>query len=110
MNIVVKHDNAPPHKKIDQNSLLAAGATSDGFNISFMLQPPDSPDSNVLDLGFFAAIKLHQYHESPTNIHELIFAFEQRFEEMPCDKLTNVFLSLQKKLESAMKVRGENNY
>lgn len=110
MNIVVQHDNAPPHKKVDEDMLMAAGARSDGFNISFMFQPPNSPDYNVLDLGFFAAIQSLQYHESPTNIDELIFAVEKSFEEMPYEKLDNVFLSLQMALESAMKVGGGNNY
>lgn len=75
-----------------------------------MFQPPNSPDFNVLDLAIFAAIQLFQYHESSTNVDELIFAVRQCVKEMPNDKLNNIFLSLQMALESVTKVGGGNIY
>jgi len=35
----------------------------DGFHIRLISQPPNSPDFNILDLGFFRAIQAIQYQE-----------------------------------------------
>lgn len=71
-----------------------------------MFQPPNSPDVKVLDLGLFAVMQLLQYHESPTNIEELIFDIEQSFEEILRDKLSTIFLSVQAALKSVMNGGG----
>jgi hypothetical protein len=35
---------------------MKAEAIRDGWNLKLKCQPPDSPDLNVLDLGFFNVI------------------------------------------------------
>lgn len=37
-----------------------------------MCQPPNSPDLNVLDLGFFRAIQSLKYKEASKTIDELV--------------------------------------
>ncbi|XP_074265511.1 uncharacterized protein LOC141587948 [Silene latifolia] len=55
-HIIIQHDNARPH--IDNSDPdFRAAATADGWNIELKNQPPNSPDLNVLDLGFFRAIQ-----------------------------------------------------
>lgn len=58
--IFVQQDNAKPHISVKDPEYLEA-AKKYGLNIRLTCQPPNSPDMNVLDLGFFRAIQsLHQ--------------------------------------------------
>ncbi|KAK8636943.1 hypothetical protein V6N13_064376 [Hibiscus sabdariffa] len=69
--IFIQKDNAKPHIDIDDEQFLQA-ASLDGFNFQLFFQPPNSPDLNVLDLGYFRAIQSLQHQESPTTIDELV--------------------------------------
>jgi hypothetical protein len=73
-------------------------------------QPPNSPDFNVLDLGFFNSIQALQHQESPRTIDDLITAVEHAFEILPREKLDNAFITLQKCLECALLDGGGNSY
>ncbi|GJS17051.1 hypothetical protein Tco_0411523 [Tanacetum coccineum] len=53
--IYIQQDNAKPHIGVDDAEFLQE-ASQDGFDIRIRFQPPNSPDLNVLDLGFFRAI------------------------------------------------------
>ncbi|XP_074315657.1 uncharacterized protein LOC141651864 [Silene latifolia] len=54
--ISIQQDNAKPHINGNDKDFLEA-ARSDGFNIKLTQQPANSPDLNILDLGFFRSIK-----------------------------------------------------
>ncbi|KAM0898928.1 hypothetical protein ACQ4PT_021640 [Festuca glaucescens] len=55
--IYIQQDNAKSH--IDPNGpIFLAAATADGWDIRLVCQPPNSPDLNILDLGFFADLQL----------------------------------------------------
>ncbi|KAJ0091554.1 hypothetical protein Patl1_14601 [Pistacia atlantica] len=58
--IFIQQDNAKPHIGLD-DEYFQSNATKDGFDIRLISQPPNSPDMNVLDLGFFNAIQGLQY-------------------------------------------------
>ncbi|XP_028771268.1 uncharacterized protein LOC114728523 [Neltuma alba] len=71
--IYIQQDNARCH--IDPNdSEFHRVATEDGFCIRLMNQPPNSPDLNILDLGFFNGIQSLQYKETPKTTDDLIAA------------------------------------
>ncbi|XP_042035328.1 uncharacterized protein LOC121781686 [Salvia splendens] len=53
--ILIQQDNAKPHIS-PTDSKFQAIANKDGFKFQIICQPPNSPDTNVLDLGFFTAI------------------------------------------------------
>ncbi|XP_051151877.1 uncharacterized protein LOC127265901 [Andrographis paniculata] len=55
-HIFIQQDNAKPHIKGDDAEFINA-ATTDGFHIVLIQQPPNSPDMNVNDLGWFRAIQ-----------------------------------------------------
>ena len=57
-----QRDNAKSHFSANDPDVLKAGK-SDGWKIQMMNQPPNSPDLNVLDLGFFNAIQSLQAHK-----------------------------------------------
>jgi len=52
--IFIQQDNAPSHLKVD-DPVFCEAAKQDGFDIRLICQPPNSPDFNILDLGFFRA-------------------------------------------------------
>ena len=62
--IFIQQENARTHIDYNHDEFCRA-ATQDGFDIRLMCQPTNSPDLNVLDLGFFSAIQSLQYKESP---------------------------------------------
>ncbi|KAH0678103.1 hypothetical protein KY284_019188 [Solanum tuberosum] len=107
--IFIQQDNARPHIGVNDLEFVEA-AKKDGFDIRLCFQPPNSPDLNVLDLGFFRAIQSLQYQKAPSNVDELVKAVERSFDEMKVEQLNHVFLTLQSCMIEVMKDNGGNNY
>ncbi|KAL4590609.1 hypothetical protein LXL04_003546 [Taraxacum kok-saghyz] len=107
--IFIQQDNAKPHIDVNDSEFLEA-ASRDGFDIRLTFQPPNSPDLNVLDLGFFRAIQSLQEQEVLGTIDELVNAVQTSFERMQSQQLNNVFLTLQTCMKEIIKVQGGNNY
>jgi hypothetical protein len=107
--IKIQQDNAKPHCNPDDPA-IAEALKNDGWNICLTCQPPNSPDCNVLDLGFFAAIQSLQQREATATIDELIAAVVKAFDDLPWQSLDNVFLSLQNVLECIMNYGGGNGF
>jgi hypothetical protein len=74
------------------------------------LQPPNSPDLNVLDLGYFCSIQSLQHQKTPRNVDELIEALTDSFEGLQRSTLNNIFLTLQLSMEQIILADGGNNY
>ncbi|KAM3233256.1 hypothetical protein P3L10_018615 [Capsicum annuum] len=107
--IFVQQDNVRPY--IGNNDLKFIDATQqDGFDIRLCFQPPNSQDSNVLDLVFFRVIQSLQYQKAPKNVDELVEAVERFFDEMKAEQLNHMFLTLQSCMTEVMKDNGGNNY
>ena len=66
--VIIQQDNSRAHIKCDDPEFMAA-ACLHGFDISIKPQPPNSPDTNVLDLGLFRSIQTKQ-HENTANTME----------------------------------------
>ena len=60
-----------------------------------MCQPANSPDLNILDLGFLSAIQSSQYKETPKTVEELLEAIVKSFEAFFAKKSNRLFLTLQ---------------
>lgn len=108
-NIVIQQDNARPHLKVDDKAITAAGRR-EGWNIFLECQPPNSPDLNVLDLGFFTSIQSLQHKMSPASVDELIGCVKEAYWQQPVETVQNIFLSLQKCMEATMLDKGGNRY
>lgn len=54
--ILIQQDNPTPHDLVEDPNILVAGREG-GWYIRVVCQPPNPPDVNVLDLGYFAAIQ-----------------------------------------------------
>jgi hypothetical protein len=76
--IYIQQDNAPSHVKLD-DPLFCEAAKQDGFDIRLICQPPNSPDFNILDLGFFRAIQAIQYQKDAKTKEALVPAVQEVF-------------------------------
>lgn len=109
MPIYIQQDNAKPHIRPDDPAFVQA-ARSNGFDIRLRCQPPNSPDTNVLDLGFFNAIQSLQHQVPSRSIDDLIAATKNAFVELSETKLNFVFLSLQQCMKAIIESEGSNGY
>ncbi|KAF0707200.1 hypothetical protein AaE_013728, partial [Aphanomyces astaci] len=94
--VKLQHDNACAHvtpSDIQLTAILAA-YKDHGWSISLELQPPNSPDTNILDLGYFAAIQSLQHQKSARSIDELVAAVEVAYQEYPYVRLDRTFMTL----------------
>ncbi|KAH9147093.1 hypothetical protein AeRB84_009211 [Aphanomyces euteiches] len=107
--IYIQHDNAGPHQAIDK-SVIVSLANEFGWDVSMRSQPPNSPDFNVLDLGFFNSIQSLQYQSVVKTIDELIDAVESAFIALPFDTLARTFITLQKVFDLSIGLQGSNVY
>ena len=58
--IYIQQDNAPSHVPEDDEEFARAVAHT-GLDIRLVNQPANSPDLNILDLGFFASLQSLTY-------------------------------------------------
>ncbi|XP_027166607.1 keratin, type I cytoskeletal 9-like [Coffea eugenioides] len=87
-------DNAKSHISPTDPEFIEA-ASRDGFDIHLSFQPPNSPDMNVLDLGYSRAMQSLQHQEVPMSIDKLILTVEKSFDQLSSESLNNAFLTLQ---------------
>jgi hypothetical protein len=64
--IFIQQDNVPSHLKLDDPVFYEA-AKQEGFDIRLICQPPNSPDFNILDLGFFSSYPSNSIQEEYKN-------------------------------------------
>ncbi|XP_074277059.1 uncharacterized protein LOC141600713 [Silene latifolia] len=106
-NISIQQDNA--HIKCTDHDFLN-GATIDGFSISLSQQPPNSPDLNVLDFGFFRSIQSLQQRKRAKKFDQLVLNVVQAWDEEPAICLYDVWLSLQAVMLEVLKNKGHNYF
>jgi len=92
----------------DEQFIAAIAQT--GMDIRIINQPPNSPDMNVLDLGFFNSLQSLAYGTISGSIDELIANVQKEFNEYDPSTLNRVFLTLQGCLIEVMKDGGGNRY
>jgi hypothetical protein len=107
--IYIQQDNARTHVPVDDEDFKIAAART-VFDIHLINQPPNSPDMNVLDLGFFASLQSKTDKTNSRNLDELIANVENEFRNYDVNDLRNVFLTLQGCLIEVMKAGGGNKY
>lgn len=105
----MQQDNAGPHCLLHDSDVAAAGKL-DGWDISLVAQPPNSPDLNVLDLGYFASLQALQQTKKMSSIEEVICAVEESYHELDVVSLDNIFVTLMGVMERCLLDKGGNNY
>ena len=106
--IRMQQDGAKSHILEDDKEFKEA-VDEIGLNLTMYTQSPNSPDTNILDLGFFRAIQLFN-DDCPANEEELIKSVEKAYGEYPLLKLNHVWLTLQSCLNMIIKNDGGNDY
>ena len=76
------------------------------LNLTVFAQSPNSPDTNILNLGFFRAIQSFN-NDCPANEEELIKLVEKANGEYPYHKLNRVWLTLQNCLNMIIENDGK---
>ena len=76
--IYIQMDNARPHPSAS-NIELTNAMKSDGFDIYFDNQPPNSPDLNFLDLGCFTSIQSLQQSMCCKTVNDFIVNAQSSF-------------------------------
>jgi hypothetical protein len=107
--IFIQQDNAKTHVAPNDPAFLEA-VEATGLDIRLLQQPPNSPDMNILDLGFFNSIQSLTDRRSPKTIDDIIRGVEEEFEGYDVADLNKVFLSLQMCMIEVMKIGGGNGY
>ncbi|KAF0685537.1 hypothetical protein As57867_022523, partial [Aphanomyces stellatus] len=107
-----QHDNARAHVTSSDTALFLAydSYAARGWQFSLVAQPPNSPDTNILDLGFFAAIQSLQHRKSAHTIDELVSNVARAFDEYPLERLDRTFLTLHACLIEVMRDSGDNTF
>ena len=106
-DIKIQADNAPAHSHVHAASFSKAVKRTK-LNISLYKQPAQSPDLNILDLGFFRAIQSLQQKNPQFNIKNLIGAVENSWNEISPDVLRYNFLSLKSNMAQILEDFGNN--
>lgn len=107
--IFIQQDNARTHVSPTDPEFCAA-VEETGLDIQLIHQPANSPDMNILDLGFFSSIQSLTDKESPRTIEELIRDVEKEYNNYEVLNVKKVFLTLQGCMIETMKCGGGNKY
>ncbi len=91
-SIYVQQDNAKPHSCWN-DPIIQQEARRGGWKIKLQNQPPNSPDLNVLDLGFFRSIQSLQEKKSTRNLNDLIAAVSKAFDDVSSQTLLKNFVT-----------------
>ncbi|XP_057530016.1 uncharacterized protein LOC130808575 [Amaranthus tricolor] len=92
--IFIQQENAKPHI-LDDDLRFREAATFEGFDFHLVQQPPNSPDMNVLDLGFFRSIQALQHKKSAYNYTQMVRAVTNAFESLQPSTMKFVWITLQ---------------
>ena len=108
----IQQDGARPHTANGTMEDLVAGGTGEGFTPVIVTQPPNSPDLNVNDLGFFASLKVDvkRICTHCTSRQEMMVNVMKAFEEYPREKIDGIWASWFNNLRSVMSCDGGNDY
>lgn len=110
--VKIQHDGARPHTGKDAEALIAAAGSVGGWEFVFKRQPAQSPDLNILDLGFFHALKNHasKLLIQATNIAQLVDLIKHAFNTYPPDKLDHVWGHFYACMNIILSINGCNQY
>lgn len=109
VKVRLQQDNARPHISPDDGYALQS-TSSGSVKIELVCQPPNSPDMNVLDLGFFNSIQSMQLRTYSNSVRQLVDNVNRAYENYPSSKVTDVFITYQSVLEDTLRVNGDNNF
>jgi len=109
--IYIQQDGAPSHiptKNEDDMWFEEMESLGPNERIKLVAQPPNSPDLNVNDLGFFNALQSTCHSTCPRNAVELIEMATQACKDYPVNKINRIWLTCQGCMNEIIKIKGHN--
>ncbi|KAJ1257371.1 hypothetical protein BS78_K075900 [Paspalum vaginatum] len=107
--IFIQQDNAKTHAAVD-DPVFCELASADGFDIRLMCQPPNSPDLNILDLGFFASLQSVYQKTSPKGVADIVQKVEEAYNNYSPNISNRIFLTHQSCMREIMRLNGSQHY
>lgn len=110
-HIGIQHDNPNTHFKPTDPQFLAVANAHHRFKFHIREQPANSPDTNILDLGFFRALQTAAWKLKRAKTMEgLIQSVQQAWEEYPPEKLNRIWLTHMAVCDEILKHDGKNDF
>jgi len=107
----LQHDNAPAHFTKEDPEWLEAASRAGRVQFQLIEQGANSPDTNVLDLGFFCPLQTLQFQQKrATHVEGLIANVERAYELHEPQKLGRSWLTHQSVLDCIVRCDGDNDY
>ena len=108
--VTIQHDGAKPHQKAER-TLRAVGAhprSTSSIKIKVLRQPPQSPDTNVLDLAVFPSLsrRVDKLNRNRLSVDGLMKCVNKAWRDMPADVLRGAFASRKRVLAKIIEFRG----
>lgn len=106
--IYLQQDSAPAHLRFSHAGCpeLRGVCRDLGLDLVPFFQPAQSPELNVLDLGFHRALQTRVLKDSSTTIDELVDRVQVVFREYDALQLDKVFLTLQSVIDVVLHEEG----
>ena len=80
------------------------------LEVELYTQPPNSPDTNICDLGLFNAIQARCKVMMPLNSVDIVDCVTRAWENYPWQKINHLFLSLQMAFNEIIEHHGSNDF
>jgi len=110
--LIFQHDGAKPHTGHNNTEALNTFGSTEGWTVTFVTQPSNSPDLNILDLGFFASLKSKVWamKMNASNIQQLVQKVTLAFDDYPASTITNIWAQLYAVYNAILQQNGGNKY
>ena len=108
----VRMDNAKPHIGKDNIEQLNTWARDRHINVSFVLQPAQSPDFNLLDGCIFKGLSraANNYNVHSKNVDDILYNVMHTFDAYPSDTIARAVAFQFSVYREVLKVHGDNTY
>ena len=108
----IQQDGARPHTAERTIEDLEIGGAGNGFVPIIVTQPPNSPDLNINDLGFFGSLKVDvkRIFTHCTSREKVIANVIKAFDEYPREKIDGLWACWFNILRNIVACDGGNDY
>jgi hypothetical protein len=112
LDIIIQQDGAKPHTGHHNVALIDEAGHLDGWKISMVTQPPQSPDLNKLDLCFFWSLqkRADKLKWNAKTVDALVAAVQQAFTDYDAETLERCHGCLIADYMEVLKCKGGNDF
>jgi hypothetical protein len=110
--VKIQQDGARPQTGQNNPQHIAALGSTGGWQFEMVTQPAQSPDLNILDLGFFHSLKsrVEAIKQNATNIDQLIAKVKTAYEQYDAKTLDHIWAHLYACWNCILKDNGTRSH